>query len=133
MNKQILLGIAFIVIILMGLGIYEGLKYKTEIYVNNIGNSQNNGLYTLKVNVIMNYGPFGGKSPLARAVVWIYKYNGSAYTFYTFNFTDSNGIATFNLPPGNYKILVTQLHLTYTINLTQNEEIIIDYAYLNSG
>ncbi|MDT7861678.1 MAG: hypothetical protein RRA45_05650 [Saccharolobus sp.] len=132
MNRQILLALAVMVIVLMAIGMYEGLKYKTEIYVNNLGDSQTNGLYTLKVDVIINYGPFGGKSPLASAVIWVYKYNGSTYSFYTYNFTDGNGIATFNLPPGQYKILVTQLHLTYTINLNQNKEIIIEYAYLNS-
>ncbi|MEM0363097.1 MAG: hypothetical protein QXH75_04775 [Sulfolobaceae archaeon] len=132
MNKRILVGLALVVIVLMAIGIYEGSKYKTEIYLISLGNTANDGLYTLKVNVIINYGPFGGKSPLSGAVIWIYKYNGTAYTFYTYNFTNNQGIATFNLPAGQYKILVTQLHLTYTIDLDQNKEVIIDYAYLNT-
>ncbi|WP_338600413.1 hypothetical protein V6M85_11925 [Sulfolobus tengchongensis] len=133
MNKQILLALAVIVIIIMAIGVYEGHKYKTEINTITLGGSQNNGLYTLKVNVIMNYGPFGGKSPLANAVIWVYKYNGTTYSFYTYNFTNAQGVAMFNLPMGQYKILVTQLHLTYDVNLNQNEEVIISYAYLNSG
>ncbi|ACP35599.1 hypothetical protein [Saccharolobus islandicus] len=133
MNRQILLALAVLVIIVMAIGVYEGHKYRTEINTIVIGGQQTDGTYTLKVNVIMNYGLFGGESPLPNAVIWIYKYNGTTYSFYTYNFTNSQGIASFSLPAGQYKILVTQLHLTYIVTLNQNEEVIIKYAYLNSG
>jgi len=133
MNRQILLALAVLVIIVMAIGVYEGHKYRTEINTIVIGGQQTDGTYTLKVNVIMNYGLFGGESPLSNAVIWIYKYNGTTYSFYTYNFTNSQGIASFSLPAGQYKILVTQLHLTYIVTLNQNEEVIIKYAYLNSG
>ncbi|AKA73984.1 hypothetical protein SULI_08710 [Saccharolobus solfataricus] len=133
MNRQILLALALLVIVVMAIGVYEGNKYRTEISTVALGSQQTDGMYMLKVNVIMNYGPFGGKSPLSNAVIWVYKYNGTTYSFYTYNFTNSQGIASFNLPAGQYKILVTQLRLTYIVNLNQNEEVIINYAYLNSG
>ncbi|BBG24067.1 hypothetical protein [Sulfuracidifex tepidarius] len=129
MNKRILLGLLVLVLVLTAVGVFAASSYKTTVSTSPISTTAN-GDYILKVKVLMNYGPFGGVSPLGDADVWLYYYNGSAYVYHEMNFTASNGVATFVLPKGDYKILITDLHYTYTFSLSGSEEITVSYAYL---
>lgn len=127
MNKNLLLVIGIIILLLTGVGVFMASSYKTKVTISDIPNSGN--METLEVKVLINYGPFGGGSkPLANAAVWIY--NSSGYI--TQNFTNSQGIAVFHLPAGQYRILVTDLHYSYTVNLDTSKQVTIDYAYLYS-
>ncbi len=130
MNKRILLGLLVLVLVVTAVGVFAASSYKTTVSTSSIPTTSSNGEYVLKVKVLMNYGPFGGVSPLGDADVWLYYYNGSAYVYHEMNFTASNGVATFVLPKGDYKILVTDLHYTYTFSLSGSEEITLSYAYL---
>lgn len=128
MNKNILLVMGVIILLLTAVGVFMASSYKTKVTVVEIPNSGN--LQTLKIKVLVNYGPLGGGSkPLPDAVIWIYNSSG----FVTQNFTDSQGVAVFKLPPGKYEILVTALHFSYTVDLSTSKEVTIDYAYLYSS
>ncbi len=100
--------------------------YKTTVSISNIPSSSSTE-ETLEVKVLMNYGPFGGVSPLSDAYVEIYNSHGD---YVIANFTNSQGIATFHLPAGNYKVLVTQLHYSFSVCLNSSKEVTISYAYL---
>ncbi|AWR97544.1 hypothetical protein DFR86_08250 [Acidianus sulfidivorans JP7] len=126
MNKKILLIAGIIILLLTGVGVFIASSYKTTVTVSNISSSGQ--METLEVKVLINYGPFGGVSPLSDAVVQIYGSSG----FITFNFTNSQGIAVFHLPAGEYKVEVTDLHYSYNVNLVSSKEITINYAYLHS-
>ncbi|BFI73928.1 hypothetical protein YN1HA_0260 [Sulfurisphaera ohwakuensis] len=128
MNKNIYLALAIVVIIITALGVYAFSSYKTTIDVKNLGGSPVNGEYKLVVKILVNYGPFGGIHPLGSADVWIY-YNGK---YYNQSLTDSNGVVTFYLPPGNYTLFFTVFHIKYNINLDSNYEVTLNYAYLKS-
>lgn len=126
MRKRILLPAIVIVLLLTVGGVVAASSYKTHVQVEYLGGDSSNGLYTLQVKVLINYGYFGGTQPLGDAVVWVYG-NG-----FHQNFTSSDGTTTFLLPPGNYTVFVTQLHYKIHVELTQNQEIILNYAYLVS-
>ncbi len=126
MNKALLLGLGVLVLVLTFAGVYLASSYKTTLTVSTISTTPSNGEYVLEVKVIMNYGPFGGESPLANAVVWVKGTNGSFYQ----NYTGSNGVATFYLPPGEYTVQITQLHYTINVELNADKEITLNYAYL---
>lgn len=102
--------------------------YKTTVSISNLPPSSSSE-ETLEVKVLMNYGPLGGVSPLSDAYVEIYTSQGH---YVTANFTNSQGIVTFHLPPGNYKVFVTQLHYSASVSLTSSKEVTISYAYLYS-
>lgn len=128
MNKNILLVIGIVILLLTAVGVFMASSYKTKVTVEDLSNPQSG---ILEVKVLINYGPFGGGSkPLANAVVWVY--NASSGAFITQNFTNSQGVAVFHLPSGQYKILVTTLHFSYVVNLDTSKEVVIDYAYLYS-
>ncbi len=128
MNKTILLALGVIILILTFAGVYLASSYKTSYSISTFSAQEVNGKYILKVQVIMNYGPFGGKSPLQDATIWVKNQN----SFYQ-NFTNSQGIAEFYLPAGNYSVEVTQLnHYTLHVNINSDTMISISYAYLRS-
>ncbi|ARM76247.1 prealbumin-like fold domain-containing protein [Acidianus manzaensis] len=126
MNKKVLLIVGVVILLLTGIGVFIASSYKTTVSVSNIPTS--GSTETLEVKVIMNYGPFGGTAPLSDAVVQIYNSSG----FITENFTNAQGVAVFHLPAGEYKVEVTDLHYSYSINLDSSKEISINYAYLYS-
>ena len=131
MNHNIYLALAIVVIILTAIGVYvTETSYKTTITVQSLGGTAlPNGEYKLVVKILVNYGPFGGGSrPLASADVWLY-YNGK---FLNQTLTNSDGIAVFYVKPGTYTILFTVFHLTKTVNVNGNTEVILDYAYLKT-
>ncbi len=130
MNKRILLGLIVLLLVITAVGVFAASSYKTTVSEAPISIPPQNGDYLLQVKVLVNYGPFGGTSPLDGTDVWLYYYNGSSYVFHEMNFTASNGVATFHVPEGNYKILITDLHYSYTFSLSGSEEITVNYAYL---
>ena len=127
MNKNLLLALGIVILLLTAVGVYMASTYKTTVSISNLSSSSNEE--TLEVRVLMNYGPFGGVSPLSDAYVEIYNSHGQ---YVTANFTNSQGIATFHLPAGDYKIFVTQLHYSVNVSLTSSKEVTISYAYLYS-
>ncbi|MFP3217520.1 MAG: hypothetical protein RXQ99_02820 [Acidianus sp.] len=126
MNKNLLLALGIIILLLTAVGVYMASSYKTTISITNLPSSSSNE-ETLEVKVLMNYGPLGGVSPLSDAYVEIY--NSQGY-YVAANFTNSQGVAIFHLPPGNYKVFVTQLHCSVNVSLTSSKEVTISYAYL---
>jgi len=128
MNKNIYLALAIIVIILTAVGVYAFSSYKTTITVKDLGGAPVNGNYKLVVKIYVNYGPFGGTQPLSSADVWLYL-NGK---FYNQTLTNSQGEAIFYVPPGNYTILFTVFHITKSVTVNSNTEVILDYAYLKT-
>ncbi|MCI2414347.1 MAG: carboxypeptidase-like regulatory domain-containing protein [Candidatus Aramenus sp.] len=127
MNKVLLLGLGVLILVLTFAGVYLASGYKTTLTISTISTIPQDGNYVLEVKVIMNYGPFGGESPLTNAVVWVKGANGSFYQ----NYTNSDGIATFYLPPGSYTVEITQLgHYTVHVELNANKEVTLNYAYL---
>ncbi|MCY0859007.1 MAG: hypothetical protein OWQ54_01105 [Sulfolobaceae archaeon] len=127
--RYAILGLAVIVIILIGLGIVATASYKTRIYTEDLGGQPHNGKYELAVKIIINYGYFGGKQPLSQGVVYLYR-DG---VFYNWTFTNSSGVAVFYVPPGNYTVLSTTLKIKTNVIVNSNEEVIFDYAYLVSS
>jgi hypothetical protein len=128
MNKRILLGLLVVVLVITAIGVFAASSYRTTVSVTPMTTASNGDI--LKVKVIMNYGPFGGQSPLEGSDVWLYSYNGTAYVFHEMNFTASNGVATFHVPPGKYKVLITDLHYSYVFTMSGSEQITVNYAYL---
>jgi len=126
MRKGLLLVAMAVVLLLTIGGVVVASSYKTQVDVQPLGGSSNGGYYTLKVKVLINYGYFGGTQPLGDAVVWVYG-NG-----FHQNFTASDGVAMLLLPAGNYTVFVTQLHYKIHVEVNQNEEIVLNYAYLVS-
>lgn len=129
MNKNIYLALAVLVIILTAVGVYAFDSYKTTITVTNLGGTAVNGNYELIVKIYVNYGPFGGTQALPSADVWLYL-NGK---FYNQTLTNNQGEAVFYVPPGNYTILFTVFHITKTITVNSNTEVVLNYAYLKSS
>ena len=128
MNKNIYLVLALIVIILTALGVYALSSYKTTITIKNLGGTAIDGKYELIVKIYVNYGPFGGTQPLSSADVWLYL-NGK---FYNQTLTNNQGEAIFYIPAGNYTILFTVFHITKTVTVDSNTEVILSYAYLKT-
>lgn len=126
MNKKILLALGAVILLLTAVGVYMASNYKTTVSIRDLSTSPSN-VETLKVKVLINYGPFGGVSPLPDAYVEVYNSQGH---YVTANFTDSQGVVTFHLPPGNYKVFVTQLRYTVNVSLDSSKEVTINYAYL---
>lgn len=128
MKKTILLGAAIVVLVITIAGVALASSYKTTLTITSLNAPLIDGKYTLEVKVIMNYGPFGGSQPLNDGIVQVYGQDG---TFYR-NFTMSNGVTTFYLPPGTYTVYVASLHYTFTIDLSQSRLATLSYAYLVS-
>ncbi|AAY80939.1 hypothetical protein [Sulfolobus acidocaldarius] len=127
MNKRLYLVLAIIVILITAVGVYASeSSYKTTIQVNNLGGSTVDGKYVLEVQVIVNYGPFGGSQPLASAPIWLY-YNGK---YLNQTSTNNQGIAIFYVQPGNYTVFFTTFKLTKSITVNGNTEVTLNYAYL---
>ncbi|QKQ99633.1 hypothetical protein GWK48_03805 [Metallosphaera tengchongensis] len=127
MRKQLLLVLALIVLVLTMAGVVLASSYRTTLVISKSGTSSDSE-YTLQVKVLMNYGPFGGEQPLNDGIVQVYGPNGQFYR----NFTNANGIVTFVLPAGEYKVDVASLHYTFNVDLNQNVEATLSYAYLVS-
>jgi len=127
-HRNTLLSLVAIVVILTGVGVYIASSYKTTYTIQTFNTQSIDGKYPLEVKIIINYGPFGGSEPLNGSIVWIYK-DGK---FYAMNFTDTNGVARFYLPPGNYTVYFTQFKY-YVKNVIINNSgvrVILNYAYL---
>ncbi|EZQ04861.1 hypothetical protein CM19_07720 [Candidatus Acidianus copahuensis] len=128
MNKRLLLVLGIVILVITIAGVFLASNYKTRVYVSAVPGVSVNGKYPLTVKVIMNYGPFGGQSPLSDAVVQIY----AGGHFLEENFTNSSGEITFYLPKGSYEVIVTQLHYSVNVNLNTGKVIEVNYAYLKS-
>jgi hypothetical protein len=126
MKKEILVAVAVIILVLTSLGVYALSGYRTTVKTSTIPSQTIDGKYELEVSVLINYGPFGGTSPLGDAEVWVYSSSGLVAQ----NATDSDGLVSFYLAPGSYTVLVTTIGQKIHINLTGGMEITIDYAYL---
>jgi hypothetical protein len=123
------LALAILVLALTFVGVHAFSSYQTRLHFAQLNVPAVEGKFPLEVEVVVNYGPFGGKSPLGDAEVWVYKGD----TFYTQNYTGSNGLVTFYLPPGNYSIFITTLHYKFQVQLNGGLEVTVDYAYLRSA
>ncbi|WP_126449119.1 hypothetical protein [Sulfodiicoccus acidiphilus] len=126
MSRTIVVALMVIVLAVTSIGVYALSSYRTIVTVTPISVSSINGENELEVKVLINYGPFGGTSPLSDAEVWVSGPSGIVAQ----NATNPHGIVTFQLPSGDYTVLVTVLHETIKVHLTQSEQIEIDYAYL---
>ncbi|BCU67389.1 hypothetical protein HS7_08260 [Sulfolobales archaeon HS-7] len=128
MRREVYLILAILVILLTLGGVYLASSYRTNITYSQVGSSSVDGKYVLYVKIIMNYGPFGGSSPLDDAEIWIY-HNGM---FYSQGYTNGSGVVQFTLPPGTYTVRILPLRMEENISLNGDCVLTVNYAYLHS-
>lgn len=125
MDKRIYLLGALLVILATFGGVAAMASYKTTINVITLQGEAGK----IGVTVYINYGPFGGKSPLSDAEVWVISNN----TVVAQGYTNSSGMVSFTVQPGVYKVAILPLHIDKTIDVEQQgASITVSDAYLYS-